>query len=75
MLIRGLIGLDVRVGFDEECYIGIGTPKNEDKHDIRTGVDLFFYSRVPHHVVNKLTYPRYCILLDVLVDRDTLRNK
>jgi len=75
MLIRGLIGLDVRVGFDEVCYIGLGTPNHEEKHDIRTGVDLFFYSRVPHHVVNRLTHPRYCILLDVLMPKATLRNK
>ena len=75
MLIRGLIGLDVRIGFDEVCYIGLGTPNHEEKHDIRTGVDLFFYSRVPHHVVNRLTHPRYCILLDVLMPKATLRNK
>ena len=75
MLIRGLIGLDVRIGFDEECYIGIGTPKHENKHDIRTGVDLFFYNRVPHHVVNRLRHPRYCILIDVPFPKATLRNK
>ncbi len=75
MVIRGLIGLDIRVEPGEECYLGLGTPKNEEKRDIRNKECFFFYSRVPHHVINELKYPRYCIIMDHAVHKDTLRNK
>ena len=75
MLIRGLIGLDVRVDEGEECYFGLGSPTHEEKRDIRTGDSFFFYNRVPHHVVNRVKNPRYCILLDITVTKTSLRNK
>jgi len=75
MVIRGIIGLDVRVEEGEQCYLGLGTPNNELKFHIRDNKSSFFYSRVPHHVVNELKYPRYCIILDHSLPKKSVRNK
>jgi len=74
MVIRGLIGLDVRVDEGEECFLGLGTPKKEQRRDIRNGQSIFFYSRMPHRVVNELKYPRYCIICDHVISKEKMNR-
>jgi len=74
MVIRGIIGLDVRIEEGEECYLGLGTPKQEHIEDIRSGKGFFFYSRVPHHVVNTMKHPRYCIILDHALNKENVKR-
>lgn len=73
-IIRGLFGLDIHPGKNQDSCLCLGQQNNHDKRFFRNNEFIFFWGRISHCVENSLQSPRYAVCFDQDIDKDYLRS-